>query len=50
MWPVELIIWSAWSGLSPKDAAGSQHCTRAMQGLGDKLLGKENSFYETKGL
>lgn len=50
MWPVELITWSAWSGLSPRDAAGSQHCTRLLQGLGDEPLGKENSFYEIKCL
>lgn len=48
MWHVELITWSAWSGLLPRDAAGSQHCTRVMQGLGDEPLGKENSFYEIK--
>lgn len=44
MWPVELITWWAWSGPLPRDAAGSQHCSRELQGPGDELLGKENLF------
>lgn len=50
MWPVELITWWAWSSLLPRDAAACQHHAWVMQGLGDELIGKENSFYETKWL
>lgn len=32
-----------WSSLSLRNTAEPQHCTTVMQGLGEELLGKENS-------